>query len=58
MDWQHCAPPTTLHWLTVVAVGVAVAVIVVVGSFHAKAAVARAVATSRRVNENIAGCSG
>ena len=55
--WQHCAPPETLHWLTLDAVGVAVTVIVVVGTEPAKAVVVRATARRRRVSENmVASC--
>lgn len=53
VDWQHWAPPLTLHWLTLVAVGTAVSVTVVVGVFQATAARAREEATRRRENENI-----
>ena len=50
--WQHWMEPV-LHWLTVVAVGTAVSVTVVVGVFQATAARAREEATRRRENENI-----
>ena len=48
--WQHCAPPLTLHWLTLVAVGTAVSVTVVVD--QAAAATARDDATRRREKVN------